>query len=190
MNMRQKYKGIAKTDSLIDSKPLGEAAIEGNPLDSGRLIKIKLTCNKSFDRPKLFFCNKVQTKEKTSINVQRIIELKEADGNNIKYDDFNFITENFLESNKSCKGRVDEILNLYGISFRKETYIKAISKGKLSEVGSKLPKDTLRIFITKNDDLWDIVLIDPWHLVATENYKNDYSDCLKKKKFRFNIEDL
>jgi len=183
-------KGIAKSDSLAQSNPLGKEALEGKPLDCDRYIKIKLTCNKSFDKPKYFFCNKVDSKEKSSIRVQRIIELKEADGSNIKYEDFNFIPENFLERNKGCKGRIDSILNLYGLSFSERKYIKAVSKGKMTNVGNKLPKDTLRIFIEKNMGVWDVVLIDPWHLIATEKYRDGYSECLKKKRFRFNIEDL
>lgn len=186
--MHQEHDGLIKYSSLVTDEPLCKDVLEAKPLDDGRYIKYKLICNRSYEKPELFFCNKVHLKNKNSILVQRIIELKELEGKEIKYDDFNFDSEGYLERNKNDRKRIDRILNLYGASFEKKKYIKASSHGRLSDIGSKLPGDTLRIFVETKNDFWNIVLIDPWHHVATENYKTTYKQF--KKKYVYNIEDL
>ena len=130
----------------------------------------------------------VDSRDRSNLIVQRIIDLKSFDGYKIKYSDFKYTLEETLRRNNKDRFRVDDILSLYNIRFIKNAYWKAVPQGILSNVSGKLPKDTLRIIVEKNDDTWNVLVIDPWHHLATDDFERSYKE--HKKKYRYGIEIL
>lgn len=182
-------------DSLV-SKTLGKV----NSLDvDNKNVKIIVSCNKSKHIPKLFFSNKLKYNTGTNTITSNIIELIKLNGIEIAHKDVPFI---FDDSDNDCFlsttrindfRRINGILNLYGFNFAKNTYAKCSFKSKIGNFDYGLPKDTLRIFVSVNPTKipeWNIVLIDPWHLVATDRFVQNFNKNKDKQNYIYNLENL
>ena len=148
--------------------------------------KIRVLCKHSINDKKLYFTNFLKRKDlKNTVNTQ-VFNIIKADGIEVSNEDIpidfskrmDFDNEEFLECNND-ENRIPSILNNYGVKFEKETILKCYGKSRLGHeiAGKGIPDDTVRVFVKldMNDDEWKVVLIDPYHLVATEKYKDNYN---------------
>lgn len=177
--------GIDSTKPL-GGKPLGRKAFGKESFD--RSISIKVRCNYSIHKGKLFFHNKLDRKE-NSVIVDVIKAVLELDGKTINSSDIPFEVppgregEVTLPLYKKGRKRMESILSEYNTVFREGALIKNSPKSS-----HNVKKDTLRLIVEKEEESWVVVLIDPWHLFATNNYELNYPKYIKKAVF--DIKDL
>jgi len=93
-----------------------------------------------------------------------------------------------LPNGKKDKKRMIDILKKYNLNYK-----KGLLKCSPKEIlGHKLPGDTLRYVVDKQDDIWKVLLIDPWHLFATKKYNQNYEKFKNKARFcisQLNLDD-
>lgn len=149
--------------------------------------KIKVLCNYSVNDKNLYFTNFLERKNLDSIINTQIVNILKSDGKELSNNEIPFdITKDlefddnthYLKCNKD-KSRIPAILKKYGVEFEEEAILKCYGKSKLGHeiAGRGILNDTVRVFVKLdiNDDVWKVILIDPYHLVATELYKDNYS---------------
>ena len=174
-------------DKLGKARPLGEQSrlsgkklSKSKSLDKDRQIKIKVLCDHSEELPEKYFNNKVAAKDLASDIRTQITEILRLDGKNVLASKIPLKTENALEKNKNDKDRVENILSLYNFHFEEDMITKCTYK---THVDYKVKGDLLRVFVKQEDNILSIILIDPHHLVATDDYQNIYRQ--RKNKFKF-----
>lgn len=165
---------------------------KGGSFDKDRKIMINLLCTYSVEKPELYFCNKINHKSAKTPPISAIMTLIKNNGKPVSYDKIPFESDNedYLKRNKKDRTRVEKILKIYGCNFNPNTILKFRQrKPKEIKQMKNLPYDELRIFFKKiNNEKWDVVLIDPWHLVATEKYEEQYKE--HQRNYIYGIEQL
>lgn len=143
-------------------------------LSKEKILHVNVICNYSKEDYSLFFSNKLNgtdTKTQTRTMIKRILDL---DNKNISNQNIPLDVRGSLGLNHSNPQRVPKILGLYNIHFQNELIMKCRYKAEIPNIRNNL----LRIFAIYKDDNLDIVLIDPHHLVATE----DYAEMFRKSR--------
>lgn len=164
------------------NKPMNFKQVKG--LAKDRLLQINIICNHSEEDYKLYFSNKVNGKDtktqiRTMINRVLLLDQKEISQSKLPLD----IRGN-LTKNSSMPDRIPKILSLYGIQYQENIIMKCRYKMNLMN----MKDDLLRFFAIYKEDSLDIILIDPHHLVATEDYKIMFKNA--KNYMRYDIADL
>ena len=162
-------------------------------------IKIKVTCDHSVRDKNLFFTNYLDRKDLSNTINSQISKILKANGKEVSGDKIPFDIydgdndgEYYLMHNKD-ETRIPSILNLYNIKeFEEGEILKCY--GKSGGIGHKIagkgiPSDMVRVFVKEEvgSDVWDVLLIDPHHLIATEEYKSEYN---KYKNYQYNINEI
>lgn len=173
-------KPLAKNNKKLQAKGLSKK----KSLDENRILKVKITCNHSEELPIKYFSNKVAGKDLNTPIRSHISEILKLDGNSIQSNQLHLEIEDTLCENKKDKDRVPDILNLYGVTFEKEKISKCRYRNDYS-IMQKVNKDLLRFFVKYEEGTIDIVLIDPHHLLATENYKEMFQVSKAQCKYCF-----
>lgn len=176
-------------NSLFSPKPLDSPNIPINfkqvkRLAKDRLLKINIICNHSEEDYKLYFSNKVNGKDtrtqiRTMINRILLLDQKVIHQGEIPLD-----VRGNLTKNSNMPNRIPKILNLYGIQYQENIIMKCRYKMNIMNIKN----DLLRFFVIYKEDSLDIILIDPHHLVATEDYENAFKNA--RDYMRYDIADL
>lgn len=175
-----------QTESLNTSpfskvRPLTEGSFE-------RQIKVIVKCKHSIYKKELFFHNRLKRLDNHIIpnSIKRVLELDGAIKNS---DEMPIEIVNgydgvvYLPQSEADKRRFLSILSEYGCDFNQSELYKYSPKGI-----HKVKDDTLRYIIDNDGENWIVVLIDPWHMFATKNYEENFTEF--KNCTRFDIEQL
>ncbi len=153
--------------------------------------KIKILCNHSVNNKNLYFTNFLERKDlSNNINTQ-VFKILKADGKELSSDEipWDIANENDCLKHNKDNDRIPSILDLYNIEFEEEAILKCYGKSCLGHkiAGIGIPNDLVRIFVKQEigEDEWLVVLIDPYHLVATESYRENYENY-KNNQIDFN----
>lgn len=186
-----------KHNSRLNNKKISSNKMQNSKdfftygFDKDKSIILNIICDHSVHIPSLYFCNKVNYKTGKNKIVSTIIELIKNNGKSVSYDKIPFESDFdiFLHKNNNDEKRVEKVLLYYNQVFAENSIMKFKQKqSAYIKTLQSLPKDELRIFVTKNDNQWNVVLIDPWHLLATDSYKKYYKE--HKKDYIFDINQL
>lgn len=79
--------------------------------------------------------------------------------------------------------RLKSILREYGYTDNSDL-LKCSAK---TELFHKIKNDTLRFIVAYINDEWNIILIDPWHLFATEKYEEYFNKFKKMAKYDMSL---
>lgn len=178
--MRKDSNFFNSTRPLTSPLPITPKPFVSQGLGDNVQYFIKIDCPISKELRDKWFSNKISAKDLHNKIRSVISKILKMDGKIIISNQLHFNIEEKLTENKTSKGRVENILNLYGHHLN-EKIIKV--RWVESYDNTKHSGDTLRLFIVKDSENINIVLIDPHHLVATENYRQIYKENSDKFKY-------
>lgn len=181
MKQWKKNKGLTHSKALETSKNLNKK----KSLDRGKEIKVRVICNHSESNSGIFFNNKVEAIDLNTTVRTYINKILNLDGKLIKISELPFNKKSeFLEINS----RIENIFMLYGIECHNNEIFKCSYDSPLQNYGYNYNKDFLRIFIKMENKELLILLIDPYHLVATSKYHELYDQ--NSNKFNYCLSNL
>lgn len=175
-------------------KSLEKGDLKTSPFQSLDMVKnkkvtIKVTCDHSIEKESLFFQNKIETKDLNNLTNANVAKVLSLDCKTIDYDEIPFETvpdssgEIHFYSNQ--KNRLQAILKKYGVN-NPHGLLKCSPKNALDS--HKFSGELLRYVVDKKDEVWDVVLIDVWHLFATSDFQKNYRRF--KHRGRFDLKEL
>lgn len=169
----------------LTSKKSESTLSRKDKFSSDSLFNVNVICDCSKELHSEYFSNKIPIVDLGNTTRQNIKEILNLDGKSFLLEELPFDPNSgTLEINSYNRERIQGIFNLYDVTCDDEDQISKCScKNKLG-LGFHRNKDLMRIFLKMNTDKSiSILLIDPYHLVATNKYKEYFNQ--HKNEFKF-----
>ena len=180
-------RALVNLKPLSTREPLGVSSRLGN---DDKPVKVLNLCTHSIEKAKLFFCNKVSTKDGSSIDSSFTKCLLSLDGREVSYKDLPIDVDpgEYLEvTSHNTFDRINSILGEYGEAFEGKTILKCRRKD-IFGLNYTVRGDLFRVFIKWENGIIRMLIFDPWHHLATDKYESMYTE--NKSKYKYNIDSL
>ena len=175
---------INRTSLVSDRKLSKNITLGHNSLGEGRKIKFVVSCDHSIQQPSLFFDNRLKSKDGTTQDSDFAIKIIRLHNSEVEENDIPLEIDSKGEPTLYIKKkRIRDILKCYSLD-QTATYLKCYVK----QFDYKRPKDLFRAFVIRKNEVWDVVLLDPYHLVADTKAPSEFKD--RTKNARYDIKDI
>lgn len=148
-------------------------------------INIIVKCDHSEELIEKYFSNKISAVDKRNLLRTQIYNVLKMHNKTIAVNSLPFESDGTLTRNNLDLNRIDKIFSLYNMNFEEDMVIKCLYKNTDFYIPGK-KNEKLRLFLQINNNQdWEVVMIDPHHLVATDNYKDYFKKSNGKRNYCF-----
>ena len=167
----------------VNKSYLGDKEALGSRPLTDKKVYFFVSCDHSIYKSDLFFHNYIDRKDRSSLIVDKIAKVFEKNRELLSYSDIPIEQVNENGGLIRVNDRLKSILREYGYTDNSDL-LKCSAKAELFH---KIKNDTLRFIVAYINDEWNIILIDPWHLFATEKYEEYFNKFKKMAKYDMSL---